>query len=81
MMMETNSARTSAQQAAGTSQTNAAGEKTGQTTHAAKGAAPDHGHIAERAYELYVQRGQQEGQALENWLDAERQLIGAAGTK
>ena len=79
-MMETNIARTSAR-AAGTSQINAAGEKTGQTTQAAKGAAPDHGHIAERAYELYMQRGQHEGQALENWLDAERQLSGTAGTK
>ena len=78
MMMETNIARTSAQRAAATSQTN---EKTGQTTQAAKGAAPDHGHIAKRAYELYMQRGQQEGQALENWLDAERQLVGAASTK
>ena len=81
MMMETDVNRTSAQRSAGTSQTNPAGEKTGQTTQAAKGAAPDHGHIAERAYELYMQRGRQEGQALEDWLDAERQLVGAAGIK
>ncbi len=81
MMMETNSARTSAKRAAGTSQTNAADDKTCQTIQTAKGAAPDHGHMAERAYELYMQRGQQEGQALENWLDAERQLVGAADTK
>ena len=57
MMMEINIARTSAQRAAGTSQINAAGEKTGQTTQAAKEAAPDHGHIAERAYELYMPTG------------------------
>jgi hypothetical protein len=81
MMKETNIARTSGQRAAATSQINAAREKTGQTTQAAKAAAPDHGHIAERAYELYMQRGQHEGQALENWLDAERQLSAVAGTK
>lgn len=36
--------------------------------------------IALRAYELYVQRGRQDGQALEDWLQAERQLVSAAGT-
>jgi len=36
------------------------------------------GLIACRAYELYVQRGRQEGKALEDWLQAERQLAGAA---
>lgn len=36
--------------------------------------------IARRAYELYVQRGRQEGNALEDWLQAERQLVSAAGT-
>ncbi len=81
MMMETNSARTSAQRAGAASQTNPADEKTGRTTQAAKGTAHDHGHIAERAYERYMQRGRQEGQALEDWLDAERQLVGAASTK
>lgn len=34
--------------------------------------------IARRAYELYVQRGRQDGKALEDWLQAERQLAGAA---
>lgn len=34
--------------------------------------------IARRAYELYEQRGRQEGRALEDWLNAERQLVGAA---
>ena len=34
--------------------------------------------IARRAYELYVQRGRQDGRALEDWLRAERQLAGAA---
>lgn len=35
--------------------------------------------IALRAYELYEQRGRQEGRALEDWVEAERQLIGASG--
>lgn len=36
-----------------------------------------HERIARRAYELYEQRGQQEGRALEDWINAERQLAGA----
>ena len=30
--------------------------------------------IEKRAYELYIERGGQDGHDLENWLDAERQL-------
>ena len=37
------------------------------------------GRIAARAYELYEERGRQEGRAVEDWLNAERQLVGAAG--
>lgn len=81
MMMETDVNRTSAQRSAVTSQTNPAGEKTGQTAQVVGGTAADHGHIAQRAYELYEQRGRQEGQALEDWLTAERQLVGATDTK
>jgi hypothetical protein len=33
------------------------------------------GAIRERAYELYQQRGRQDGQAIENWLAAEAQLM------
>jgi hypothetical protein len=33
--------------------------------------------IALRAYALYEQRGRQEGQALEDWVNAERQLVSA----
>ena len=33
--------------------------------------------IALRAYELYEQRGRQEGRALEDWVNAERQLVSA----
>jgi len=32
--------------------------------------------ISERAYELYAQRGWREGGALEDWLDAEREILG-----
>jgi len=31
--------------------------------------------IAERAYELYVQRGQEHGHDIEDWLEAERQIL------
>ncbi len=32
--------------------------------------------IERRAYELYVERGCREGCALEDWLDAEREIFG-----
>jgi hypothetical protein len=35
-----------------------------------------HARIATRAYELYVQRGCREGCAVEDWLDAEREIVG-----
>ena len=35
--------------------------------------------IARRAYDLYEQGGRQEGRALEDWVNAERQLDGASG--
>jgi hypothetical protein len=35
-----------------------------------------HAHIATRAYELYVQRGCREGYAVDDWLDAEREIVG-----
>ena len=34
-----------------------------------------HAHIATRAYELYRQRGCREGCAVEDWLDAEREIV------
>ena len=34
-----------------------------------------HARIATRAYELYVQRGCREGCAVEDWLDAEREIV------
>jgi hypothetical protein len=33
-------------------------------------------HIATRAYELYIQRGCREGFAVDDWLDAEREIVG-----
>ena len=35
--------------------------------------------IAQRAYELYEQRGRQAGSELEDWLQAEREIRSAAG--
>ena len=35
-----------------------------------------HAHIATRAYELYIQRGCREGCAEEDWLEAEREIVG-----
>ena len=34
-----------------------------------------HARISERAYALYVEHGRKEGYALEDWLEAERQVI------
>ena len=43
-------------------------------------AAPDRDRIAERAYELYQERGGGEGRAMDDWLDAERELNQSADT-
>ena len=32
--------------------------------------------IAKRAYELYLRRGVQDGHALDDWIEAERQIHG-----
>ena len=39
----------------------------------------DYERIARRAYELYEQRGRQEGRDVEDWAKAEQQLVGEAG--
>lgn len=31
--------------------------------------------LAERAYEIYVQRGKEDGHDIEDWLEAERQIL------
>jgi hypothetical protein len=58
---------------------NQAGE-TPPTSKTVKHAQPSfddlHAHIATRAYELYLQRGCREGCAVDDWLDAEREIVG-----
>jgi hypothetical protein len=61
-----------------TSLADSAGEMTGPAEQAARRAEAHQGRVAERAYELYEQRGRQEGHSLEDWLNAERQLLGLA---
>ena len=54
------------------------------TVRAENGAAPEWNadcgdlelQIATRAYEFYVQRGCREDRALEDWLDAEHEILG-----
>jgi len=58
--------------------TSKAGAQTSPAAQVTRGAEADQGRIATRAYELYEERGRQEGQAVEDWLNAERQLVGAA---
>jgi len=53
-------------------------EKTGPTEQAAERAQARQNRIAQRAYGLYEQGGRQDGRALEDWLQAERQLVGAS---
>jgi hypothetical protein len=50
----------------------AAPEFAGDTTLAN----PDRERLASRAYELYMARGGSDGQDLDDWLAAERELIG-----
>lgn len=47
---------------------------TTKKTRAAK-AAPTHEEIALRAYEIHLERGGAPGDALEDWIRAERELI------
>ena len=37
----------------------------------------DRERVAQRAYELYLERGAREGQDLDDWLSAEREVIGS----
>jgi hypothetical protein len=36
---------------------------------------PNHEHIAIRAYEIYISRGAEHGRDLDDWLQAERELV------
>ncbi len=38
-------------------------------------------HIRRRAYEIYEQRGREEGRHLEHWLQAEQELLGKQSEK
>ena len=74
-MMDTNVTRINQPGAAAKPSGLPAAEKSGQAAQAVKGAAPEPSRIAERAYELYVQRNRQDGRAMEDWLKAEQQLL------
>ena len=64
---------------AGTAHTGPGREHTGPAEQTSKGAwAHDHIRIRAQAYALYEQRGRQDGRALEDWLNAERQAVEAA---
>jgi len=54
-------------------------EQAGRAEQGARHAETQQDRIAQYAYTLYEQRGRQEGGALEDWLQAERQLVGDAG--
>jgi len=44
-------------------------------------AAPDRDRIARRAYELYLSRGGRDGEAMDDWLTAERELAQDSGDR
>jgi hypothetical protein len=52
-----------------------------ESAHAGGTAVEDRERVAVRAYELYVARGCGEGQDLDDWLSAERELNGASNTQ
>ena len=76
MSKETTVSRATPAKPAATSHAGPGSEKTGPAEQAARRAEVHRGLIAQRAYELYEQRGRQEGRALEDWLNAESHLLG-----
>ena len=74
-MTDTNTHRINQPGAAAKSYGLPAAEKSGQDAHRLKGASPEPSRIAERAYELYVERDRQDGGAVGDWLKAEQQLL------
>ncbi|MGH7228499.1 MAG: DUF2934 domain-containing protein [Nitrospiraceae bacterium] len=64
--------------ASSTNKSSARGGRGTQLTAAPREAEELEARIAKRAYELYEQRGGQDGYALEDWLQAEREIRGAA---
>jgi hypothetical protein len=79
MSKVSDSSRPTPTMSAGTSHAGPGSEKTGPAEHAARRAQAHQGRVVQRAYELYEQRGRQDGRALEDWLNAERQLVSASG--
>ena len=77
MMRETVSTPATSTVSASTPRVTPKGEQAGSAEQASKGAQAQ-GRIARQAYELYEQRGRQDGRALEDWFKAEQQLVGAA---
>lgn len=64
----------------GPAQGGSSGAKSGSTEQASK-SPQTQDRIARRAYELYEQRERRDGWALEDWLNAERELAGAASRR
>lgn len=79
MSKETTVSRATPAIPAATSHAGPGSEKTSPAEQAARRAEAHQGRVAQRAYELYEQRGRQEGRALEDWVKAERQLVSASG--
>jgi len=78
MSKETTVNRATPARPAATSHAGPGSEKTGFAEQASRRAEVHQGRVAQLAYELYEQRGRQEGRALEDWLNAESQLLGRA---
>ena len=72
MSKETTVGRATPAMPGATSHAGPGSENTGPAEQAARRAEAHRGRVAQRAYELYEQRGRQEGRALEDWLNAER---------
>jgi hypothetical protein len=58
-----------------TSQPDASSSKIGNTAARRPAFEDLHARISVRAHELFLQRGCREGCALEDWLDAEREIL------
>jgi hypothetical protein len=78
MSKETTVNRATPAKSAATSHAGPGSETTGFAELAARRAEVHQGRVAQRAYELYEQRGRREGRDLEDWLNAESQLLGRA---
>jgi hypothetical protein len=76
MSKETTVNRATPAKPVATSHASPGSEKTGHAEQAARRAEVHQGRVAQLAYELYEQRGRQEGRDLEDWLNAESQLLG-----